>query len=152
MPKSKKTREINVCSNCGSLNVKSVFLMNPQQEAFFNVNNKILLATPQNQDFFGCMDCGYYGISPKIKSTDLEKFQKYVKKRGPIKTQETGINSNSWAVKWASIFGLIAVLFSLANLFVIEGFLRIILTSIYFIMIIAVIIIVLVSYKKLKYS
>jgi hypothetical protein len=149
MPKkSKRIKEINVCPNCGSTDIESVYLMNPQQQTFFQVNNKMILAGQENPSFFGCKNCGFYGISPKIKETNLKKFQRDVSKRGPIKQEAPGINKNTSAVKWISILELISFLLFFIS-FAFSGLIGNMIMIISITMIVLGLILFIIAYRKL---
>lgn len=115
-----KSKIVKVCQNCGSENIKGVYTMSPSEQALFNVNNKMLVAAPQNIDFCGCKDCGFYGPAINIPQNKLKSFQNQRKNKKEIQRAPSGINKNKKAVKIISLILLIGWILSLLSIIFLE--------------------------------
>jgi hypothetical protein len=88
-----KKKFVQICPQCGSTNVKSIFLISPvelsrpgakklkEQISKHPIGAPIIGWQPQNPSVFVCMDCDYNGICPEIDVEEIEKFRKKLKKK-----------------------------------------------------------------------
>ena len=83
---------VQICPRGGSINVKNIYLLSPQElalpaakklKAKMSAGKLGALGVgwhPENQSVYLCLDCGYNGICPEIEADQLDNFRKELKK------------------------------------------------------------------------
>ena len=79
---------VRVCPKCGSLKLKSFYLMSPAEMArpgakklkerfpVHPVGSLVIGWQPQNPEVYVCLDCDYSGICPEVVESKLKGFRK----------------------------------------------------------------------------
>jgi hypothetical protein len=76
----KRSEWIRICPSCGSVNVKSILLLSPNEREKYNVATRISGRPGEGMDYYVCKDCDYYGLAPEIKKDQVEEFKQNLKK------------------------------------------------------------------------